>query len=201
MHKTQLSEEQIFQIWEICNRMAIKGLPQTGDYEDIRQNVFIRALSTANVTFLLKNDVNFERAARQVLRSALKDEIKHLKSQQLAFENGMVQLSTLETSDDGEATGFDSADPRTTNANYFPAWTSEWEVAVEALANRVREKAETLPRHLRRFARELADYIPLSLIALRMGKNRVTLHRWRKELQVIFAAEWEQYKALMSACD
>ena len=197
MTKTKLNEEQLAQLWKLCQEMKIVGVPTTGDYEDIRSNVFMRCLSEANQAFLLKAD-DFERAAKCVLRSALADELEHLASGQLAFENAMEPFSALDELDEaGEVVAsFEPADPKSTTREYYPSQETDWQSSLILVYDEVQEKVRKLPRDLRALSRALMRGVTLKQIAKRLSKGRTTLFRMRKKLKVVFTTVWEKLRKI-----
>lgn len=196
MSQKTLTDGQIVRLRELACSLKLPALPPTRHYEDIRMNVFFRALSGGYVRFLLNSSGDFSGAARHVLQLCLKDELKHLHAGQAAFEQGMSALAELEASDETGKPAFDVADPRTADGVASVFGELEAHAAFAAWQEAVRAAVDALPGNLRRFAQGLADGTPATALAARLGKDRRTLLRWRGELQARFAALWTQYRAL-----
>lgn len=199
MTTKKLNEKQIIQLWELCKKVKMVGVPTKGNDEDIRMNVFERCLTVANQKFLLKAGTGdaFERAAKRVLRSSLADELKTLATKQRAFENDMISFSALELeSKNGEMDVFEPVDPKSTAKNYSPIQATEWELEVEAFRKEVQLKLRELPSDLRKYAKGLMQGIPSVRLAARLGKGRTTLFRMRQELQIAFSALYQKWRKL-----
>ena len=195
MTKTnKLSDEQQAQLWKLCQEMKIVGVPTTGDYEDIRSNVFMRCISEANQSFLLKAK-NFDRAARYVLKCAYANELKRLSAGQAAFENGMIPFSAFDVeTPEGDVIAYEPADPKTTDREYYPSQEKDWQKGLIAIYNEVRAKVNKLPRGLRTMARALMTGITMIRLAKRMGVSRATIYNMRDKLAVVFASTWEKIR-------
>jgi len=196
MSQMTLTDGQIVRLRELVCSLKLPALPPTRHYEDIRMNVFFRALSEANVRFLLKHADDFTGAAIRTLRSCLKNELRDLHAGQAVFEQEMSALAELEMADESGKPAFDVADPRTADGVGSVFDELEAHAAFLAWQEAVRAAVDALPGHLRRLARGLADGVPVRDLAARLGKDRRTLLRWRGELRVRFAALWTQYRAL-----
>ena len=197
MSQMTLTDGQIVRLRELVCSLKLPALPPTRHYEDIRMNVFFHALDKARQTFLAREEgETFDRAARRVLRLCLKNELKHLHAGQAVFEQEMSALAELEMADESGKPAFDVADPRTADGVGSVFDELEAHAAFLAWQGAVRAAVDALPGNLRRLARGLADGVPATALAARLGKDRRTLLRWRGELQVRFAALWTQYRAL-----
>ncbi len=195
MNNNKLNEKQVAQLWELCQEMKIVGVPTTGDYEDIRSNVFMRCLTEANQSFLLKSD-NFERAAKRILKCSLFNELERLSSGQAAFENEMVPFSALDELDEaGEVVAaYEPADPKSTTREYYPCQETDWQNDLIAIYDEVRAKVDKLPRDLRKLALALMRGITMIRAAERMGVSRATIYNMRNKLKVVFASTWEKIR-------
>ena len=197
MSQMTLTDGQIVRLRELVCSLKLPALPSTRHYEDIRMNVFFRALDPARQAFLAREEgETFDRAARRVLQLCLKNELRDLHAGQAVFEQEMSALAELEMADESGKPAFDVADPRTADGVGSVFDELEAHAAFLAWQGAVRAAVDALPGNLRRLARGLADGVPATALAARLGKDRRTLLRWRGELQVRFAALWTQYRAL-----
>ena len=202
MSNTQLTDEQVTKVWELAQKMNLANLPQHGDYEDIRQDIFLRAISTSRQAFIDANATNFEEAAKCVLNSALADELKHLATNQRAFENDMTPFSALETEDeDSKSAAFEPTDPKSTTSGYYPSQDKDWQEALFDIYEEVQIKVNKLPRKQRILARGLMRGDSYEQIGNRLHKGRTTLFRMREELKGPFASTWVKRCALSQQRD
>ena len=114
MSQMTLTDGQIVRLRELVCSLKLPALPSTRHYEDIRMNVFFRALDPARQAFLAREEgETFDRAARRVLQLCLKNELRDLHAGQAVFEQEMSALAELEMADESGKPAFDVADPRT----------------------------------------------------------------------------------------
>lgn len=201
MNETQLTDKQVNKIWELAKKMNLANLPKHGSYEDIRQNVFLRAIRASRQAFMDANAANFEEAAKCVLNSALADELAHLATNQCAFENAIVPFSYFDEVDEaGElVSAYEPADPKSTTVGYYPSQNEDWEEELFAIYEDVRTKVRNLPHDQRSLARGLMRGESYEQIGARLGVCRKTLYIKREGLKVAFISVWVKRCALRQA--